>query len=77
MNKDTKIIKLICEIIGIISIILVIGSVGGLEQNTLTILGFFKWQLGAWLAFILSIVGWYKMQAIEDGRFKRGIRKAV
>lgn len=77
MNKDIKICQFICKIIGVISIFLIIGTIGGLEENTLSIIGFLSWQLASWLGFTLSLIAYYKLQSIEDGRLSRGKRKAV
>ena len=70
MNRDTRIIKFLSVVIGIAAIILSIGSVGGLEQNTMSIKSTCICQLLSWLMFLISVKTWDKMEIIEEGRCK-------
>ena len=70
MNKDTRIIKFLSVVIGIAAIILSIGSVGGLEQNTMSIKNTCICQVMSWLMFLISVKTWDKMEIIEEGRCK-------
>lgn len=78
MNKDTRIIKFLSVVIGIAAIILSIGSVGGLEQNTMSIKNTCICQVMSWIMFLFAIKTWDRMKFIEEGRCKHhGSRKTV
>ena len=68
MNKDTKIIKTICGIVGLVAILLVAGFVGGYENDTVSTGVFLKAEAVCNILLYASIRVIDKMQQIEDGR---------
>lgn len=70
-NKDTKIVKIICVIVGVISMFIVIGLIGGLENDAISMLDFIQAQFITWFIFAMSVIGWYKMEQIEDKRERK------
>ena len=68
MNKDTKIIKAVCSVVGIIAVMLVIGLVGGLENDAISCNAFIKAETVCIILLYLSIKGIDAMERIDEGR---------
>lgn len=68
MNKDTKIIKAVCGIVGFIMVMLIIGLVGGYERDTVSLVTFVKLEAIYIILLYVSIKGIDIMEQIEAGR---------
>lgn len=68
MNKDTKIIKTICYIVGLVSFFLIAGLVGGYEKDAIGMVAFIKAEAVCNILLYVSIRVIDIMQQIEDGR---------
>lgn len=68
MNKDTRIIKAVCGIVGFIMVMLIIGLVGGYERDVISLVTFIKLEAVYIILLYASIKGIDIMEQIEAGR---------
>lgn len=68
MNKDTKIVKVICGIVWVLSFVLIIGLIGGMENNAISLSAFLKLEAVCVITLYTSYAGIRKAEQIEDGR---------
>lgn len=68
MNKDTKIIKVACGIVGFVMVMLIIGLVGGYERDVVSLATFVKLEAIYIILLYASIKGIDIMEQIEDSR---------
>ena len=68
MNKDTKIIKAVCGIVWVLSFVLIVGLVGGMENNDISLSAFLKLEAVCVVTLYASYAGIRKAEQIEDGR---------
>lgn len=74
MNKDTKMIKVICAVIGILAVIASIGLVGGLELDRIGYMRCVKAEVICFVLIFVSVRLVIAMNNIEQGRNKKYVK---
>lgn len=66
MKISTKLAKGICKFLAVAGFILVVGTVGGLEQDTMSFLTALLYFLVDFIIIVVSLVGYAFVEAVED-----------
>lgn len=68
MNKDTRIVKVICAIVGFVCAFCIFGILGGNERGTISDRDFWIWEIICNILLLVSIKIIDIMEQIECGR---------